>query len=60
MPWNSADASSKTHKANSPKKQAKWAAVANAVLEKTGDDASAIRIANAQMNRYGSSERKKK
>ncbi len=54
MPWNPADAPSKTHKANTPPKRKEWSKVANAVLEKTGSDESAIRIANAQIGRYRS------
>lgn len=47
MPWTPSDAKSKTKKASSPAKSRKWAGVANAVLKKSGDDAKAIRIANA-------------
>lgn len=49
MPWTSGDATSKTHKANTPAKRDKWAAIANNVLSKSGSDARAIRIANASM-----------
>jgi len=47
MPWNPSDAKSKTKKASTPAKQKHWADVANAVLEKSGDEAKAIRIANS-------------
>ena len=47
MPWTPANASSKTKKANTPSKRKKWAAVANDVLSKTGDEGRAVRAANA-------------
>lgn len=47
MPWTAADASKKDKKANSPKKRKQWAAVANSVLDKTGDEGKAIKTANA-------------
>ena len=47
MPWKKSDAAAKTKKADTPKKQRQWADVANSVLEKTGDDARAIRAANS-------------
>lgn len=46
MPWTSGDAQSHTSKANTPKKQRAWSAVANSVLERTGNDAAAVRAAN--------------
>jgi uncharacterized protein YdaT len=49
MPWNEKDAKGKTKKATTPAKRKKWAKVANAVLRKTGDEGSAVRIANAAM-----------
>lgn len=47
MPWNPGDSARHTKKAKSAKQQAKWAAVANDVLARTGDEAHAIRAANA-------------
>jgi hypothetical protein len=47
MPWQAGDARSHTHKAKSAAQQTQWAKVANAILARTGDDAKAIRIANA-------------
>lgn len=47
MPWTSRDAYSHTKKANTPSQQAKWAKVANSSLATDGDEAKAIRIANA-------------
>lgn len=51
MPWTPKDAKKKTKKARSPKAQRQWAHVANGVLAKTGDDARAIREANAVVKR---------
>lgn len=47
MPWTPGQASSKTKKANTPAARKQWSATANAVLKKTGNDATAIKIANA-------------
>ena len=52
MPWTAADASKKTHKANTPKLRRQWAHVANGELAKTGDDALAIRAANSVVGRH--------
>ena len=49
MPWTSSDA--KTLKAKSPKAKRQWAHVANSVLARTGNDARAIRAANAAVAR---------
>ncbi len=46
MPWITQDAIKKDKKANTSAKKKQWAAVANSVLKKTGDDAKAIKIAN--------------
>lgn len=51
MPWTPSDASKKTKKAKSPKSKRQWSATANAVLKRTGDDASAIKIANAAVKK---------
>jgi hypothetical protein len=51
MPWTPKNASAKTRKASTPKKQRQWATVANSVLAKTGDDGRAIREANAVVGR---------
>lgn len=53
MPWTAADAKGKTHKADTPAKQAAWAHVANSVLHKTGDEARAVREANAAVANIG-------
>lgn len=51
MPWDSRDALRHTKKADTKEKQSAWSKIANAVLRKTGDEASAVRIANAQIKR---------
>ncbi len=51
MPWKPTDASSKTSRANTPKKKRQWRDIANRVLAKTGDDASAIKQANGVLKR---------
>lgn len=53
MPWTAADASSSTKKAKSSKAKKQWAAVANAELKETGDDAKAKRIANGVIKKRG-------
>lgn len=47
MPWTMADAIRKTKKATSSSAKKQWAAVANNVLAKTGDDALAVKSANS-------------
>lgn len=47
-PWDPSDASRFTHHAKGREK--KWARTANAVLRQTGDDAKAIKIANASVH----------
>jgi hypothetical protein len=47
MPWTAADAERHTHLADTPTKKRQWAHVANATLERTGNDARAVRAANA-------------
>ena len=51
MPWSEKDASKKTKKARSPKSRRQWRDVANSVLEKTGDEARAVRTANGVIAR---------
>lgn len=53
MPWNSRSASGFTKKAKSPAAKKQWAKTANAVLKKTGNEGSAIRIANAVVKKRG-------
>lgn len=47
MPWSPRDALRHTKKADTPAKQRQWRDVANQTLKRTGDDAKAIREANA-------------
>jgi hypothetical protein len=48
MPWSESDGPERhTKKANTPARKKRWAAVANRVLERTGDEAVAIREANS-------------
>lgn len=54
MPWSAADAEAHTKKADTPERRALWAKVANETLERTGDDAQAIREANATVARQRS------
>lgn len=51
MPWKPSDAGRHNKKAKSGKAAAQWSAVANSVLAKTGNDARAIREANAVIAR---------
>lgn len=50
MPWNSGDAHSFTHHANTKKKKRAWKEIANKILHETGDEARAVRIANHAMH----------
>jgi hypothetical protein len=50
-PWSASEANRHTHKANTPKLKSLWAKVANEALDKHGDDARAVREANAVVNR---------
>lgn len=50
MPWKPGEAKRHNKKAKG-RKAKQWSAVANAVLEKSGDDAKAIRIANAAIKK---------
>lgn len=58
MPWRShADVARHNKKAARSKVGSKkWRAIANAVLERSGDEGKAVRIANAM---YGGRDRKK-
>lgn len=47
MPWTAADAERHTHLANTAVKRRQWAHVANATLERTGNEGRAVRAANA-------------
>jgi hypothetical protein len=51
MPWTANDAETHTHKATTSQLKELWAKVANESLEHTGDEARAIREANAVVAR---------
>jgi hypothetical protein len=51
MPWTADDAERHTRKADTPSLRELWAKVANEALERTGDEAQAIREANAVVAR---------
>lgn len=51
MPWTSAEAAAHTKKADTGSKKTLWSKVANENLSKSGDDASAIKIANFVVKR---------
>jgi truncated hemoglobin YjbI len=51
MPWSLNDAERHTHEATTRELRELWARVANETLERTGDEARAIREANAVIAR---------
>ncbi len=54
MPWTPESGPARhSKKADTPAKKKQWSAVANAVLEKSGDDGKAVRIANAAVAKRG-------
>lgn len=59
MPWKPGDASKHTKRATSAAKMRQWSTIANSVLEKTGDEAKAIKIANAAVAKSGSAKSNK-
>jgi uncharacterized protein YdaT len=58
MPWKLGDALRYTKSAASPKKKKQWTSVANAVLNRSGDEGKAIRIANSQVKKARSHKKK--
>lgn len=52
MPWSPEDASRFTKKARTHLKRKKWAKIANAVLRSTGDEGTAVRVANSKVESY--------
>lgn len=58
MPWTSRDAYSHTKKASTPHLQRMWAEIANSVLSSSGDEARAIREANAMVAKQGPSKKR--
>jgi hypothetical protein len=57
VPWKPGDAKRHTKAASSPAKRDQWSATANSVLKQTGDEARAIRIANAAVRPRGKGRR---
>lgn len=53
MPWTPRQAKSKTKKAKTPKLQRMWRDVANSALKRTGNEATAIKMANGVVKRRG-------
>jgi hypothetical protein len=51
MPWDASDAKSHNKAAKTPKEKRQWSDVANSVLDRTGDDGEAVRIANGVLKR---------
>jgi len=47
MPWKAGGAKRHTKKAKSLSQKRKWAATANSVLKRSGDEGKAVRIANS-------------
>lgn len=60
MPWTMESAGRHTKKAKSPATKKQWSSVANSVLEKTGDEGKAVRIANAAVAKHPSKKKAKK
>jgi len=60
MPWTMKSATKHTAKATTPAKKKQWSSTANAVLEKTGDEGKAVRIANAAVKKHPSKKKVKK
>lgn len=59
MPWTPEDAPRHTRRAATAVTRRQWAHVANKVLKDTGDEARAIREANATLERQITRKRKK-
>jgi hypothetical protein len=51
MPWTSRDAKRHNKHANTPAKKKQFAAVANDVLKRTGDEGRAVRAGNAAVKK---------
>lgn len=59
MPWEPSDAPRHTKKATTQGLREEWAHVANGVLDDTGDEGRAIRIANAHVAAKHAKRKKK-
>jgi len=60
MPWSARDAYRHTKTASTPMLQRQWAHVANSELERTGDEALAIRAANSVVARGSSGGKRRR
>jgi hypothetical protein len=58
--WTMQSGLKHTKKANTPAKKKQWASTANAVLEKTGDEGMAVRVANAAVAKHPSKKKTQK
>jgi hypothetical protein len=58
MPWKPSEAKGHTKKAKTPAEQRQWSHVANKILASTGNDASAIRQANAVVAKHPSRKKR--
>lgn len=55
MPWSPGDGPSRhTKKADTPATKKQWSTVANKVLDESGDEGKAVRIANAAVKKHPS------
>jgi uncharacterized protein YdaT len=55
MPWSPSDGPARhTKKASTPATKKQWSDIANKVLADSGDEASAIKIANSQVKKHPS------
>lgn len=60
MPWAQSDVSRHNKSVKSPKRKRQWRDVANAILARTGNDARAIRGANAVVRKDQAKRAKKR
>jgi hypothetical protein len=60
MPWRPTDVSKHNRSVKSPKRKRQWTDVANSILERTGDDARAIRGANSVVKKSQSKRSRRK
>lgn len=60
MPWGDEDATRHTKKARSSASRHRWSSVANKILDESGDEGKAIRIANAAVKKKHVGVRKKR
>jgi hypothetical protein len=58
MPWSLSSGIKHTKKAKNPATKKQWASTANSVLKKSGDEAKAVRVANAAVKKHPSKKKK--